>query len=207
MLLLICELFKPITVIKKQFSLATLTLRYYKISSLTSFLGLITFLSIMAMEVIGKGEYGTWENRSVWCWGPAHLASLHIAARVFLSSQADNFSYKLLACWPVCMVPGKFQNVTVNEDLLPVDLFQLSSHSISPQPWAQVSLPLCLVSSCSQAFHSSPEPSPLLLPLRFFSCICSSQPVLARAKVWRQSLSESHWGSTTRPCGITFFCR
>lgn len=165
MLLLICELFKAIIVIMKQFSLAALTLR---ISSLSPSLGLITFLSVVAAEVMGKAEHGRWRNRSVL--GPAHLASLHTAAGMCLSSRTDNFNCclsALLARWPACRVPGKFQNVAVNEDPLPVNPFQVSSHSINPQPWAQVSH-YAWYQAASQALYSSPEPSPLLLPLGYF---------------------------------------
>lgn len=106
MLLLICELFKVIIVIKKQFSLATLTLKILQDQLFNPFLG--------ASHILKHNGYGShWESwvwnmgKQIWscvvqqpvCWGPAHLGSLHIAAGYFYHLGQITSTAIPLPCW------------------------------------------------------------------------------------------------------------
>lgn len=144
LLLLICKVVKDIIWIKKQFSLATLTLKILQDQLFNPLLGADHILKHNGSGSHRESclEHGKRNLKlcglaacvlpgdSV-CWDPAHLGFLLIAAGVFLSSWGDSFNFcrsALSTCWSICRVPGaKFQNASVKEDPFP------SSHSTSPQ--------------------------------------------------------------------------
>jgi len=103
-------------------------------------------------------------------WGP-----LSLLLGGFLSSRTGNFcSSALSTCRPVCRVPGKFQNVSVEEDPFPVE--PLPTVLPLHQPTMLSLGLLSILSGVKLLLRSSP---PLLL-LGIFSCSCSSQSMLAR---------------------------
>lgn len=97
---------KVIIVIKKQFSLATLTLKILQDQLFNPFLG--------ASHILKHNGYGSHRESWVWnmekqiwscvvqqpvCWGPAHLGSLHIAAGYFYHLGQITSTAIPLPCW------------------------------------------------------------------------------------------------------------